>query len=152
VLAVQGARAGSLTVQLWLDGQWRRVTIDDRLPCDSHGTPLFAVSSGEFWLPLVEKAYAKLAGCYANLSSGGLFLEALRDLTGGIPLSRELRPPPDAATGSAAPPLTWPHLLQLLESGAPVAFSRSADRREARGTRALADTCGLAAGGFVRAC
>ena len=42
--AVEGARPGSLTLQLWEDGAWRRVTIDDRLPCGRDGQLLYARS------------------------------------------------------------------------------------------------------------
>ncbi|KAG6828438.1 hypothetical protein H0H92_007965 [Tricholoma furcatifolium] len=38
---------------------------------------------GETWVPLIEKAYAKLHGNYASLS-GGEAGEAIEDLTGGI--------------------------------------------------------------------
>ncbi|KAJ7853681.1 hypothetical protein B0H14DRAFT_2757997 [Mycena olivaceomarginata] len=45
----------------------------------------FAKSSteGESWVPLIEKAYAKLHGDYASLE-GGNSSEAIEDLTGGI--------------------------------------------------------------------
>ncbi|KAF7345636.1 Cysteine proteinase [Mycena venus] len=40
-------------------------------------------TDGETWVPLIEKAYAKLHGDYASLS-GGYACEAIEDLTGGI--------------------------------------------------------------------
>lgn len=48
------------------------------------GKSLYFASSGslgETWVPLIEKAYAKLHGNYAHLN-GGFTCEALEDLTG----------------------------------------------------------------------
>jgi hypothetical protein len=40
-----------------------------------------AGTSDETWVPLIEKAYAKLYGCYAH-TEGGHTCEAIEDLTG----------------------------------------------------------------------
>ncbi|THU76891.1 cysteine proteinase [Dendrothele bispora CBS 962.96] len=42
-----------------------------------------SATQGETWVPLIEKAYAKLHGSYAALN-GGQACEAIEDLTGGI--------------------------------------------------------------------
>lgn len=67
------------------DGEWHVVTVDDRLPCDVSGKPAFARSRNphEFWVSIIEKAYAKLHGSYANIQSGHT-REALADLTGEV--------------------------------------------------------------------
>ena len=58
--------------------------MDDYFPCSSTtgGMTLFSrTRSGQMWLLLLEKAYAKLHRNYFTLR-GGLCSEALADLTG----------------------------------------------------------------------
>lgn len=57
---------------------WARVVLDDLIPCHKRplwqreGRPLYASASesGELWVPLLEKAFAKFAGTYGQLSGG----------------------------------------------------------------------------------
>jgi Calpain family cysteine protease len=60
------------------------VLIDDRLPCQN-SKPVFGTckNENETWVPLIEKAYAKLHTCYEALISGFID-DALSELTGFV--------------------------------------------------------------------
>lgn len=84
--------AGLFHFNFWWYGKWVEVVVDDYLPTD--GQRLIYCRNkerpNEFWPALLEKAYAKLRGCYESLD-GGKMQDAMVDLTGGISEIVDLR-------------------------------------------------------------
>ncbi|OQR95149.1 cysteine protease family C02 [Achlya hypogyna] len=79
---------GLFVCRFMKDFSWHYVIIDDRIPVFGYtnnraGKPFFARCSdpNELWVPLMEKAYAKLHGSYEAII-GGYIDVALSDLTG----------------------------------------------------------------------
>uniref|UniRef100_A0A672NFQ9 Zgc:162184 n=1 Tax=Sinocyclocheilus grahami TaxID=75366 RepID=A0A672NFQ9_SINGR len=85
--------AGIFHFRFWRFGKWTEVVIDDKLPT-INGELVFVLSktSNEFWPALLEKAYAKVCGSYADMHAGYVS-EALLDFTGGIHVCFELEKP-----------------------------------------------------------
>ena len=75
---------GLYVIRLYKDFEWIYVIVDERVIVNKKtNKPVFGscINSHELWVSLIEKAYAKLHGCYENLTSGYVD-EGIQELTG----------------------------------------------------------------------
>ena len=64
---------GMYVIRIFKNFKWIYVVVDDRIPVNKKTKkPIFGhcVKVNELWVALIEKAYAKLHGCYENLTAG----------------------------------------------------------------------------------
>uniref|UniRef100_A0A0K0ETI7 Calpain catalytic domain-containing protein n=1 Tax=Strongyloides stercoralis TaxID=6248 RepID=A0A0K0ETI7_STRER len=63
---------GIYFLSLCIDGMWKSIIVDDFFPCfPETQCQIFAIGRrNQLWVPLIEKAFAKAYGNYANLSAG----------------------------------------------------------------------------------
>ena len=80
------SKNGIFRFRFYVKNRWYGINIDDRLPSRSWGSSFIPWATqpsknGAWWMPLLEKAYAKLNQNYERLT-GGNGHEAFRTLTG----------------------------------------------------------------------
>ena len=71
-------------VYIFINGVWELVLVDDYFPYVGQSFKQFAFASSqgnELWVSILEKAWAKINGCYAKIGCGGLPHEVFDVLT-----------------------------------------------------------------------
>lgn len=62
---------GIYSVRLCKDGEWTQVIVDDRFPCQLNRHLAYShCHRKQLWVPLIEKALAKLNGTYESIIAG----------------------------------------------------------------------------------
>jgi calpain-15 len=105
-------KEGVYLVRICHNGLWQPIIIDDHFPCTKHRHLVFTQAKRrQLYIPLIEKACAKVFGSYGNLISGNL-REGLQLLTGAPCEYLDLQPKDHAFDGD----ITWAKLISACES------------------------------------
>ncbi len=105
-------KEGVYLVRICQNGLWQAIIVDDYFPCTKHKHLVFTQAKRrQLYVPLIEKACAKLLGSYANLTSGNM-LEGLQLLTGAPCDYIDLKPKDQTLDGD----LVWAKLLSSYQS------------------------------------
>lgn len=104
---------GLYTIKFYINGEWRYIHLDDRIPCTPAMDYLYAHSrnKNEIWIPLLEKAFAKVFGSYENLNRGST-AAAIRTLTGSPAYSIDLSITSVGYPVRMEKPSVWPQLVK----------------------------------------
>jgi len=104
IFLAHNVQAGAYLVSIASHLSWQYIIVDDLIPCNADGIPLFAFNTDRsvLWAAILEKAYAKFHRCYENID-GGVEKYAMMDLTASSIREFDLSDPDDkemAASGS----------------------------------------------------
>ena len=113
VLTKKVNQEGVYSIRLCHNGLWKTIIVDDCFPCTAHRQLAFTQANHrQLYVPLIEKACAKLFGSYGDLISGKTE-EGLQLLT-GAPCDKIDLYGTDEPIDSD---IVWAKLLSACESG-----------------------------------
>lgn len=105
---------GLYQVRLCIDGNWTTILVDDVLPCNQYGQLVYSKAKRkQLWVPLIEKAAAKIYGCYEALVAGRP-IDGMRILTGAPCETINLQPQSNEELDQN---LIWARLLSSRTAG-----------------------------------
>lgn len=105
-------KEGVYLVRICHNGLWKTIIVDDCFPCTNENTFAFSQAKRrQLYVPLIEKACAKIFGSYSNLR-GGSTAEGLQLLTGAPCQRIELNSPDQILDFD----FIWARLLSACES------------------------------------
>ena len=108
---------GCYQVRLCHNGEWQTVILDDLFPCDSNDALIYSqATKKQLWVPLIEKAVAKLNGSYESLIAGQT-VEGLSTLTGYPCDSVRLEANSTTNEDEIDLEIIWARLLSMKEFG-----------------------------------
>ena len=95
LIVCDGIDKGFAVFQFFKNGKWQQIIVDTLIPySETLKSIVYARSHNpqEFWLPLLEKAYAKLQGSYESINGGSMAV-GLVDVSGGVSEKFDLTAP-----------------------------------------------------------
>lgn len=87
-------RVGAYAIQLTKNGCVRRVVVDDQFPKIDQDLAFCTEKNGHLWVPLLNKAWAKLHRSYDSSRINGIH-HAMRDLTSAPSMEWNIDQKPD---------------------------------------------------------
>lgn len=106
-------KVGAYLIRICHNGIWKVVLVDDHFPATKYNQLVFTKAKRrQMYIPLIEKACAKLFGSYESLRSGTL-IEGLQLMTGAPCDYIDLRQDPQKFDND----LIWGKILSAAESG-----------------------------------